>query len=91
MGDRGKLNITVREQNNGVLVQITDSGAGIPAEIKDKIFTPFFTTKPAGEGTGLGLDIASKIIDKHQGTIEVVSEPGNTVFSIWLPVSLSRD
>nr|MDJ0681083.1 ATP-binding protein [Xenococcaceae cyanobacterium MO_167.B52] len=89
MGDQGKLNIAVTEQNNGVLVQITDSGAGIPAEIKDKIFTPFFTTKPAGEGTGLGLDIVSKIIDKHQGTIEVASEPGNTVFSIWLPVSLS--
>ena len=89
MGDRGKLNITVTEQNNGVLVQITDSGAGIPAEIKEKIFTPFFTTKPAGEGTGLGLDIVSKIIDKHQGTIEVESDPGNTVFSIWLPVSLS--
>ena len=80
MGDRGKLNITVTEQNNGVLVQITDSGVGIPAEIKDKIFTPFFTTKPAGEGTGLGLDIVSKIIDKHQGTIEVTSEPGKTVF-----------
>ncbi len=91
MGDRGKLIIAVTEQNNGVLVQITDSGSGIPAEIQDKIFTPFFTTKPAGEGTGLGLDIVSKIIDKHQGDIEVTSEPGNTVFSIWLPVSLSRD
>ncbi|MDJ0691231.1 MAG: AAA family ATPase [Xenococcaceae cyanobacterium MO_188.B32] len=91
IGDRGKLNITVTEQNNGVLVQIIDSGSGIPAEIQDKIFTPFFTTKPAGEGTGLGLDIVNKIIDKHQGTIEVTSEPGNTVFSIWLPVSLFRD
>ena len=91
MGDRGKLNITVTEQNNGVLVKITDSGAGIPAEIKDKIFTPFFTTKPAGEGTGLGLDIVSKIIDKHQGAIEVESKPGNTVFSIWLPVESSRE
>ena len=91
MGDRGKLTITVTEQNNGVLVQITDSGAGIPAEIKDKIFTPFFTTKPAGEGTGLGLDIVSKIIDKHRGTIEVESEPGNTVISVWLPVSFSLE
>ncbi|MGK7892164.1 MAG: ATP-binding protein, partial [Xenococcus sp. (in: cyanobacteria)] len=91
MGDRGKLNIAVTEQNNGVLVQITDSGSGIPAEIKDKIFIPFFTTKPAGEGTGLGLDIVSKIIDKHRGTIEVTSEPGNTVFSIWLAVSLLRE
>ncbi len=72
------------------MVKITDSGSGIPAEIKDKIFTPFFTTKPTGEGTGLGLDIVNKIIDKHQGTIEVTSEPGNTVFSIWLPVSLSK-
>ncbi|MDJ0578364.1 MAG: ATP-binding protein [Xenococcaceae cyanobacterium MO_234.B1] len=72
------------------MVKITDSGSGIPAEIKDKIFTPFFTTKPTGEGTGLGLDIVNKIIDKHQGTIEVTSEPGNTVFSIWLPILLFK-
>ncbi len=68
------------------VVQITDSGPGIPDEIKDRIFEPFFTTKAAGEGSGLGLDICRKIIDKHQGRIEVESQPGETTFSVWLPI-----
>ena len=57
-------------------------------EVKAKIFAPFFTTKRAGEGSGLGLDIVKKIIDKHQGRIEVESEVGRgTTFSIFLPVA----
>ncbi len=48
---------------------MTDSGTGIPEEIKDRIFEPFFTTKPRGEGSGLGLDIVRKVIEKHQGHI----------------------
>ena len=47
--------------------------------------TPFFTTKPAGEGSGLGLDICKKIVDKHQGRIDVESQPGRTTFRVWLP------
>ena len=70
---------------SGILVEITDSGCGIPPEIKPRIFEPFFTTKPAGEGSGLGLDICRKIIDKHQGKIEVESQPGRTTFRVWLP------
>ncbi len=69
-----------------ILVHITDSGPGIPDEIKDRIFEPFFTTKSSGEGSGLGLDICRKIIDKHQGKIEVDSQPGRTTFNVWLPV-----
>ena len=70
---------------SGILVEITDSGCGIPPEITDRIFEPFFTTKPAGEGSGLGLDICRKIIEKHHGKIEVESQPGRTIFRVWLP------
>ena len=70
-----------------LLVQITDSGSGIPADIRERIFEPFFTTKPAGEGSGLGLDICKKIIEKHQGGIAVTSLPGRTTFSVTLPIS----
>jgi len=66
-------------------VEVTDSGCGIPPEIADKIFQPFFTTKPAGEGSGLGLDIVQKIIKKHQGTITFTSVPGRTTFTVILP------
>ena len=82
---QGKLTIATKEINNGIKITIKDTGAGIPAEIKQQIFEPFFTTKPPGEGSGLGLHISKKIIDKHQGTITVDSEPGKTVFNIWLP------
>ncbi len=86
MDNKGKLKIAVTPEDSYVVVRITDSGCGIAPENKDKIFQPFFTTKGAGEGSGLGLDIVSKIIDKHQGKIEVESEPGCTTFSVWLPV-----
>ena len=86
MNYKGQLEIAVFQQNGQVVTQITDSGPGIPDEIKDRIFEPFFTTKPAGEGTGLGLDIVCKILEKHHGKVEVESRPGRTTFSVWLPV-----
>ncbi len=86
MNNHGQLDIEVFSQAEQVVVQITDSGVGILAEIKDRIFEPFFTTKGAGEGSGLGLDIVKKIIDKHQGNIMVESQPGKTTFSIFLPM-----
>ncbi len=87
MNNKGRLAITAIEDNGYVVVQITDSGCGIPPQIKENIFKPFFTTKSAGEGSGLGLDIVSKIIDKHQGKIAVESKPGCTTFKVWLPIS----
>ncbi len=70
-----------------VRIRISDTGQGIPAEIRDKIFDPYFTTKDQGEGSGLGLGIAQQIVERHQGTIRVESQPGNTSFEIFLPVS----
>ncbi|HRV94412.1 MAG TPA: GAF domain-containing protein, partial [Anaerolineae bacterium] len=88
MDNQGELEINVFQDNSHVVVQITDSGPGIPDEIKPRIFEPFFTTKPAGEGSGLGLDIVRKIVEKHEGKIEVDSRPGRTTFSVLLPVRI---
>ena len=68
-------------------IRIRDNGTGIPPEVKEKMFNPFFTTKPAGEGTGLGLSMTHDIIVKqHGGTIDVATRPGQfTEFTIVLP------
>ncbi len=89
MDNQGTLTIDAIQQDNSVLVKITDSGKGILPEILPKIFEPFFTTKPAGEGSGLGLDIVKKIIEKHQGKIDVESVPDKTVFTVSLPINLT--
>jgi len=71
------LSATTRNLGNTVEIRIRDNGTGIPAEVKEKMFNPFFTTKPAGEGTGLGLSMSHDIIVKqHGGTIDVETEPG---------------
>jgi len=86
MNHKGRLTVSIRRQGDEAVVSVGDNGCGIPEAIRGKIFDAFFTTKPTGEGSGLGLDIVKKIIDKHQGRIEVQSEVGTgTTFSIWLP------
>ncbi|MDM8524925.1 ATP-binding protein [Desulfococcaceae bacterium HSG8] len=86
MDGKGTLEVGIRRENDQAAITVTDSGKGIPDEIKERIFEPFFTTKPAGEGSGLGLDIVKKIIDKHQGKIEIESCPGKTSFRVLLPI-----
>jgi len=87
MDHQGTLTIEVKLQDDEkIAVIIADNGKGIPPEIQDRIFDPFFTTKPAGEGSGLGLDIVQKIIDKHEGEISFTSQPGETIFTVLLPV-----
>ncbi|WP_413165246.1 response regulator [Capilliphycus salinus ALCB114379] len=87
MNYQGTLTITVGQESENLVIKITDNGAGIPPEIQSKMFQPFFTTKPAGQGSGLGLDIVQKIIDKHQGEIRVNSVPGETTFTVCLPIN----
>jgi two-component system NtrC family sensor kinase len=80
------LKITTSDLGEQVQVRVRDNGTGIPTDIRDKLFQPFFTTKPTGEGTGLGLSISYDIITQHGGTIAVESEIGNyTEFTISLP------
>ena len=80
--------VSTQHINNQIVIAIKDNGAGIPADILPKIFQPFFTTKPTGEGTGLGLSLAYDIVTKgHGGTIEVESVEGEgTTFVVKLPI-----
>jgi signal transduction histidine kinase len=73
------------------LITVTDNGPGIPKDIKDKIFQPFFTTKPTGKGTGLGLSLAYDIITQgHGGALELKTKPGKgTAFLIYIPITKS--
>jgi signal transduction histidine kinase len=82
----GKLRLETCQEDHVVAVHIIDNGHGIPPETQGKIFDPFFSTKPVGEGTGLGLDIAQRIVSQHGGRIGVHSQPGQTIFTVYLPL-----
>ncbi len=83
----GKIKIRTSQKDDWVLVEIEDSGPGIPKDVQQKLFSPFFTTKPLGKGTGLGLNISFNIIQKHNGQIKVSSQPGSTRFTVQLPIN----
>jgi signal transduction histidine kinase len=85
MDGKGEITLHTSYHESWVLVEITDNGPGIPAEVLPKIFSPFFTTKAVGKGTGLGLNTSYNIIHKHNGEIKVESQPGETHFGIRLP------
>jgi signal transduction histidine kinase len=74
-------------EDEKIVVKISDTGPGIPNEIQDKIFDPYFTTKDQGEGSGLGLGIAQHIVERHRGEIRVTSKPGETSFEVILPAT----
>lgn len=85
----GEVRITTRSYRDSIIVKISDTGCGIPPDKLNKIFEPFYTTKPVGEGTGLGLSISFSIIERHNGTIKVESQVDEgTTFIITLPVNI---
>ncbi len=87
MSGSGTLTIRTSLDRDFVLVEIGDTGPGVPKDLAGKIFEPFFTTKPVGQGTGLGLDISYRIVvQRHGGDLTVVSEPGDTWFQVRLPL-----
>jgi signal transduction histidine kinase len=87
MPEHGVLRVETEREGGTAVVRVIDNGAGIPPEILSRIFEAFFTTKPVGEGTGLGLDIVQRIVaQQHGGRIDVESAPGRTVFTVRLPI-----
>ncbi|ABG95800.1 MULTISPECIES: ATP-binding protein [Rhodococcus] len=87
MDGHGTLTVRTRRDGDMALIEIGDTGPGVPEEIRSRIFEPFFTTKPVGEGTGLGLDISWRIVvKKHRGDLRVESEPGDTRFQVRIPI-----
>jgi signal transduction histidine kinase len=90
MDGAGTLRIATAPDGDAVVVTVTDSGPGMTAEVAQHAFEAFFTTKGVGQGTGLGLDIARRIVvERHGGAITVDSKPGETVFRVRLPVRQS--
>ena len=87
MGGSGTLRVATRTDGLGrVMVEVVDDGPGMPREVQARAFDPFFTTKEVGKGTGLGLDISRRIVvERHNGEIEIESEPGRTVLRVILP------
>lgn len=85
-GEPPLLRVSSRVDNNDYLVEVTDNGGGVPEDLREKIFQPFFTTKPTGEGTGLGLSMSYDIVKQHGGLLSLTSETGKgTTFQIRLP------
>jgi signal transduction histidine kinase len=89
---KGAIVITTRREGDRAIIEVSDTGAGIPEAIRGRIFDPFFTTKPVGKGTGQGLAIVyNVVVDKHGGTIEVRSVVGQgSTFIIGLPLDADR-
>ncbi|MCK6539836.1 MAG: ATP-binding protein, partial [Anaerolineales bacterium] len=91
MNGKGEIRIRTYQADGRVVVEIIDNGPGIPEEIQSRIYEPFFTTKPPGKGTGLGLHISHDIIvNRHHGQLLVESKPGETRFKATLPVRINK-
>jgi signal transduction histidine kinase len=83
----GTLTVTTRRDGDAVVVEIRDTGAGMSPDVQQRAFEAFYTTKDVGRGTGLGLDIARRIVvERHGGSVEIESQPGDTRLRVRLPV-----
>lgn len=87
VGNGGKVQVVGRQELSRVVVEFIDNGSGVPPEMLWRIFEPFFTTKAVGQGTGLGLDIVRRLLQRQGGAIEAESALGRTVFRVYLPVA----
>ena len=85
MGGQGEIRIRALARDADLVVEICDDGPGMPPDVRDRIFEPFYTTKPPGSGTGLGLHISHNVVARHGGRITVRSRPGETCFEVALP------
>jgi signal transduction histidine kinase len=83
----GKVDVSATREDQHVIVRIIDDGVGIPEDIRSHIFDPFFTTKPMGYATGLGLDIARRLVHHNDASIDFESRPGRTEFRVRLPIA----
>jgi signal transduction histidine kinase len=90
MQGKGEITLRTRAEGDKVIVELQDNGPGIPPEIQKRVYEPFFTTKPPGQGTGLGLHIAYTVVNNHAGRIDLTSKPGMTCFQVTLPTVLTR-
>ncbi len=90
MGGTGLIILRTFLEGTSVVVEVEDNGPGIPEAVQSRLFSPFFTTKPVGKGTGLGLNISYNIVHKHGGDIKAFSRPGATRFQVRLPVNVNH-
>jgi signal transduction histidine kinase len=91
LGDAGTITLRTRRDGDCVLIEVADTGPGIPPGVRSHVFEPFFTTKDVGHGTGLGLDTAKRIVEQqHAGTLSFDTGDAGTTFRVWLPLRLSR-
>jgi signal transduction histidine kinase len=87
----GTITVRTARDGNNALVEVVDTGPGVPPELKRRVFEPFFTTKGVGQGTGLGLDVSWRVVvNRHGGDLRVVSEPGDTHFQVRLPLHANQ-
>jgi signal transduction histidine kinase len=86
----GRVTVAAARDGESIVVRVIDDGPGISPDVQKRIFEPFFTTKPVGSGTGLGLDVAQRLVNRHEGFIAVTTEPGKTEFRVTLPLAGAR-
>jgi len=92
MNGEGEITLRTYEENDQVVVEIIDTGPGIPEEIRSRVLEPFFTTKPPGQGTGLGLHVTHDIVvNRHHGLLKIESKPGETEFKVILPKRIRQE